>query len=476
VAAQRAQADIMADSFTRLGIDGSKLHEPAAVSAEHAGNPRRPVHLEVGTPVFLGAHGEQQWTIVGAGSGDHVQLARRTEAGTIQRTTRPWSQVIERNAQLADELDGSILAGLGFGPGGIDAVGALGRRAPVTFGTNPQPGFTFDTTWGDVLSGTELARRHPIAVRPGAEGVFGLRQLLGDERLVVSGIEQGWKAPEDANHLLIATESKPAYAREQLASLTSTQRWFHDVAGIDVWPAGRTVAVATDQPELVANASAGIGTDRTGEVAIVNQGPRTEPLRQSVLREMSGVESHLTRRYSDYIDDVYSAVETHEAGHVANHRLWGNDHSSGGLTLAAQQEAGVVDEAAADLFSAARSGKPRVGQVRSLTTLTHEYGSLDALRGTMKLRGNEFDVHAGTQLITRPMMRVLKDHGKDMLGEITGAAVHRLGQQLGSGELAAVDIPATAQALRTAAAWRLGDQSATVAHLDEAWKALKVLR
>jgi hypothetical protein len=172
------------------------------------------------------------------------------------------------------------------------------------------------------------------------------------------------------------------------------------------------------------------------------------------------------------------AVRTHEAGHVATMREWG--HHLVRLEQVTDTripiEDSIVQEAFSDLLGAARTGKPTVG-VRELGRLANGWGDYDQLVQLIASTPAEhMDTHAGTQLLTKPMVRLLKDHGGDQLAEITGAAIRDIGHQIKSGATNAVDLPMAARALRDATAWRHGADSAIVRHLDDSWKLLGLLR
>jgi hypothetical protein len=139
-------------------------------------------------------------------------------------------------------------------------------------------------------------------------------------------------------------------------------------------------------------------------------------------------------------------------------------------------EDSIVQEAFSDLLGAARAGEATVG-VRDLGRLANGWGSYDQLVELIaKTPVEQMDTHAGTQLLTKPMVRVLEQHGGDQLAEITGAAIRDIGRQIKGGSTVAVDLPMAARALRDATAWRHGADSAIVQHLDDSWKLLGLLR
>ncbi len=230
----------------------------------------------------------------------------------------------------------------------------------------------------------------------------------------------------------------------------------------------------TDSKAHLANAAAAA----VGDDALVYEGPRSARVRGTWLNELAGAEGQYIRKFSKLIQDNDLAVRTHEAGHVATMRAWGrsDERIVSDVSIAARAEDGIVQEAISDLFGAARSGKATVG-VRDLARLRNGWATLEQLReGLGKMTPETIDVHSGTQLLTKPMAKLLELHGGDQLAEITGAAVRDVGRQIKGGAIQAVDLPVAAKALREATAMRHGLDSEIVQHLDDVWKTLGVLR
>ncbi len=440
---------------------------------------RRPTHVPVGTAVVTGPGHQDAWYVIGT-HGDNVRLAQRTVADDGFRTTiRSWSSLVERNPHL---LDAPITDALGnqWMPAAVEGVELLGRRAPVglismddvvmamAMGSDPS---LVPTTWDDVLRATELARRRPIAVAPRTElDVARLRDIVGDDRFIVSALGK----PSNLRGALVGTETMPGRTEAILKDAAEMQAWFHDKVGIDIWNDRQNAVLFTDSSEHLANAAAAA----VGDDALVYEGPRSQRVRGSWLSDMSGDLGQYVRRFSKMIAENNLAVRTHEAGHVATMRTWGraDERLLASATLAQYAEDGVVQEAFSDMLGAARTGKATVG-VRDLGRLRNGWADLDQLRASFATMTPEtLDVHSGTQLLTKPLVRLLKEQGGDSLAEITGAAIRDIGRQIKGGSLTAVDLPTAAKALREATAWRHGADSQIVKHLDTVWKTLGVLR
>ena len=443
-----------------------------------AGPGRRPVHVPVGTSITMPGS-EPDMYVIGA-RGDSLRLAARNAEDTGFRTTmRSWASVVERNPHL---LDGPITDAVGeqWIPVATDGVDYLGRRAPVKIasmqslaaasllGLEPT---TVSTTWDDVLRATELTRRRPIAAAPrDFIGAAQLRDVIGDDQIVLSqaGEQYGLRGA------LVGTDGSPGRVAEILADARSMQDWFHAKAGIDVWGPEHNAIFMTDSNAHLANAAAAA----VGDDALVYEGPRSARVRGTWLSDMSGEVGQYVRKFSKLIRENDLAVRTHEAGHVATMRAWGraDERLVSPISIAAHAEDGIVQEAMSDLFGAARAGKATVG-VRDLDRLRNGWANLEQLReGLGKMTPETLDVHSGTQLLTKPMTRLLELHGGDQLAEITGAAVRDIGNQIKGGSLQAVDLPTAAKALRDATAMRHGLDSEIVLHLDDVWKTLGVLR
>lgn len=476
IANQQAEDELVRDALTQLGEP-----TPAPMPVKPRGRTnasvggRRPIHVPVGSMVMTGPGPQDTWTLVGT-SGDQVRLAQRTPNGSIRRTERPWASIVERNARFVDTpiVDAT---GVKWFPHAATGVSELGRRAPTRIATieyvnsKGLTGAAATTTWDDVLRATELTRRRPIAAAPARElDVANLRALLGDEMMVVSKLGDAYGAAP----ALIGTDSAPARGAATIDDAIATQHWFSQRAGLDIWERGRATILYTDSPEHVANAAAGAA----GDLSIAFEGPRSERVRGSMLEPLTGDEGQITRRISKLLAAHDVGVRTHEGGHVAQMRAWGDPEQR--LASVADHrvltEDGIVGEAFSDLFGGARVGKPTVG-VRELGRLTNGTHTLDALRaGIDAMPPGQFDEHAGTQLLTKPMVRVQSELGHDAHAEISGAAVRRIGLDIHAGRVTSVDLPTAARALRDATAWRHGADSAVVQHLDDAWRMLRVLR
>jgi hypothetical protein len=480
-----AEDRLATDALERLGQRlPARSHPPlqADFSAEFAAgmaNSRRPAHLPVGTGVHLGATPEDTWYVIGASS-DDVHLAQRTPGDTAFRTTsRTWAKLVETNPAL---LDAPFIDATGkpWIPMATEGVDALGRRAPVklvsgdeamlamAMGVEPKG---VPTTWDDVLRATELTRRRPIAVAPRTSlDVAQLRDVIGDDHIVISNAGN----PYGLRGAVVATETDPARAAATLEDARSMQEWFHEKVGIDVWNSSHNAILFPESPHHVANAAAAA----LGDDAIVFEGPRSSRVRGAWIDAMSGDEAQYVRRISKMLGEHDLAVRTHEAGHVATMREWGHMmvRLEGVTDPRIPIEDSIVQEAISDLLGAARSGEASVG-VRDLSRLSNGWGSYEQLGELIARTPPELmDTHAGTQLLTKPMVRVLEQHGGDQLAEITGSAIRDIGRQVKSGATSAVDLPMAARALRDATAWRHGADSELVRYLDDAWKALGLLR
>jgi hypothetical protein len=440
---------------------------------------RRPVQLPIGTGLTV-TPAESEWYVIGT-HGDSVRLAQRNfDDSGFRTTTRTWASLVERNPQL---LDAPYVAadGSSWIPVSTEGVDFLGRQAPVKIASVESiamanivgvPPPMVSTTWDDVIRGTELTRRRPVAAAPrDFIGAAQLRDVLGDDQIVLSQLGEQY----GLRGVLVGTDTSPGRVGDVFEDARSMQTWFHDTAGIDVWGPNHNAIFMTDSKAHLANAAAAA----VGDDALVYEGPRSARVRGTWLSDMSGDMGQYIRKFSKLIHENDLAVRTHEAGHVATMREWGRADEriiDEATTIAARAEDGIVQEAISDLFGAARSGKATVG-VRDLAGLKNGWANLDQLRtGLAKMTAETMDVHSGTQLLTKPMARVLEDLGGDQLAEITGAAVRDVGRQIKGGSLQAIDLPTAARALRDATAWRHGADSAIVAHLDDVWKTLGVLR
>ena len=443
--------------------------------------PRRHTYVPVGTQVVTGAGPGDQWTVVGAGEGQ-LHLAQRTADDTgFTLAKRGWAELVERNPVLLDAFPRDV-QGAHWVPVGLDPteVAAVGRAAKVDIspmhlvelagmaGTSPP---TVATTWGDLVDETALAQRVPTAARPGGvTDVLMLRDVVGDRQFVSSAIGE----PYGIRDVVTGTNALEGRAGAVLADAREMQDWFHRTSGIDIWGPGREALFTTDKRDFLANAAAGaLGGD-----SFTYEGPRSSRVRGDWLGAESGELGQRMRWVNALLRTNDVAVRTHEAGHVATMVEWGNqvERLAPEVAYPIRAEDSIVQEAVSDLFGAARTGKPTVG-VRDLGRLANGWGSYDQLTALMAATPEEhFDVHVATQLVTKPMARMLKEFGGDHLSEITGAAVRDVGRQLMSKPVEAVDIPMMAKALRDATAWRHGADSAIVAHLDDVWRTLGVLR
>jgi hypothetical protein len=440
--------------------------EAAAMSPSAALSPHRVAALPVGTSLSTGPGPDDAWTVVAVGPSDRVRLAQRTPEGALRTTTRRWASLVERNPNLLDAAMRDARDGIWNVVDVDGSVPRLGRDAPVGIMSTEM---SHIVRWGDVLRETGLARRRPVAVTPrSAEQAASLRGLVGDRRFVVSRVGN----PDGLRDALAATESLPGTSQAALDELTATQQWFRDTAGMDVWRADQRAIVVANSQDYLANAAASVFR---GD-AFVFEGPRSPRVRGDWLTEVDGDDGRALRRNARLINDNNLAVRTHEAGHVAIMRSWGESEvrTSAIADDASRSEDAIVQEAFADLFGASRVDKPSVG-VRRLATLQNGMGTFDQLRARLASRPpSEIDVHFGTQLLTRPMVEVQRELGSERLAEITGAAVRDIGGRIADGTVVAVDLPLAAQALRDATAWRVGDAHPLVRHLDEAWRALRV--
>ena len=486
-AAVAAEDRLAAEALERMGEQlPARTHPPLhgdvseQFHATAAAPARRTVALPVGTSIVT-SPGEPEWYVIGT-KGDQVRLAQRNVADDGFRTTsRTWASLVERNPHLLDSpiLDATGQRWVPMSTEGVDYLGRAGRvelnsldLLQTNYLLGLEPPAPVITTWDDVLRASELTRRRPIAAAPrDFLGAAQLRDVLGDDQLVLSQIGEG----HGLRGVLIGTDTSPGRVGEVLADARSMQQWFHDKVGIDVWGPNHNAIFMTDSKAHLANAAAAA----VGDDALVYEGPRSARVAGTWLSETSGDEGQYLRRFSKMIRGNDLAVRTHEAGHVATMRVWGRADErivDEAISIAARAEDGIVQEAFSDLLGAARTGKPTVG-VRDLGRLRNGWANLDQLRDVLGAMTPEtMDVHSGTQLLTKPMQRLLELHGGDQLAEITGAAIRDIGNQIKGGSVSAIDLPTAATALREATAWRHGADSEIVQHLDDVWKALGVLR
>lgn len=447
-----------------------------------AGQPaRRHVYVPVGTPVVTGPTDVDTWIVVGASNGNTLHLAQRSADGSALSTARRgWAELVARNPQL---MDAPLRDAMGdhWVVSNADDAARLGHQAPARIvsvtdaivsqmiGTRPSE---MTTTWGDIVQATGLDQRVAEVTRPqSAMGAALVRDIIGgDHQFVTSSIGE----PYGLRDTLLGTDAVQGRAGAVLDDAQKMQDWFHRVVGIDIWGPKVEALFTTDKQAFIANAAASaIGGD-----AFTYEGPRSPRVRGDWLGGANGKEGQFLRRVNAMIRANDLAVRTHEAGHVATLLEWGQPFeripTSAAWTVGAEDS--IVQEAISDLLGAARRGKPTVG-VRDLGRLSNGWGSYQQLHELMaRSTAETFDVHVGTQLLTKPMQRVLEQFGGDHMAEITGSAIRSIGHQIKSGAATSVSLPMAAKALRDATAWRHGLDSAVVRHLDEAWWALGVLR
>jgi hypothetical protein len=451
--------------------------------------PDRHVRVPLGTQVWDGP--QSSWFVTGAKDGQ-LQLARRNPAtDSIEQATKSWSQLTERSTSLLDgdwtdatgvkwtvvaDPDDVVANGRGAKVKIVPTAAVEAAETPEDFAAlKPK---LVDATWGDIVDNTALAKRQPVAGPASGDGALELRLVLGDQQLVSSSV--GTSA--NLRSLLVASNAHPQGAEDALKGANEVKRWFQEKAGVTFWPNREPLLINTDSPDEIANASASVGYDGNLRQFGLNEMPRDESIRQAILNRVPGGKTghsdQVVRHWSNVIRDLNPFVRYHEAGHIANGMTWAvtsSNNAEAAKDVRAAQEDSVVNEAFADLFGVAHSGLAH-NAVRNLTGLRTDWASLDALRQTMAKDGDDFDVHAGTQLITRPMVQLGQDKGWDAVAEVTGAANGILGAQVRRGDYATVGIPEAARALREAAANRYGVDSATVQHLDSEWTRLGVFQ
>lgn len=478
------------DELIRDALSTLDQEPPASKPASRPGFDATPI--PIGSQVHLDRSGDA-WTVLGVADGD-LALARRADDGGIERASAPFAAAAEHTRGLlaepmtADGRRGAELVRASRDGHGepvwmlateheTDGIRVHGMDAGVTMveygdrirsgrgGGDVRPARTFDTTWGDILRARGVASIEAAATQPGDwTRVAALRDVVGDSRIVTSslGIRYGDRTR------VIGTDGRPAAGAALLHDADDTQRWFSTTAGLDVWRDGRRLVLNTDRYDHLVHASA----YSDGRTAVTNEGPRDPRTRQAWLGELRGDHGRTSRRADSALKDHALAIRTHEAGHVAHADEWGQRTGRIGVASLAVDEEGIVGEAFADLFGAARAGSDRIG-LRELGRLQHEFGTLDRLRAD-GARAGVIEVHTGTQLVTRPMVGFARTHGWDAVAELTGAATRAIGRDLARGEIAAVGIPHAASALHEAAAWRFGADAPAVRALREGWRELSV--
>ncbi|MCZ4496794.1 MAG: hypothetical protein JWM25_1377 [Thermoleophilia bacterium] len=492
--AMQRENELVGNAVTKLGgtpTPATSLDSfvGRAVSSEGT-DPGRAVQVPLGTSVATGPY--DTWTVAGIDPKGSLSLARQDAVtGATEKTTKPWSELVERSVELLDSGVRDATGRIWNVMADPESVAALGRKAPAlmfwqgpwvenkpgTVSNSKQPEMVFESTWGDAIDGALLSKRQPVAAPASGVGASALRRAVGDQTVVRSKVGVG----SGLRPVLAATESDRRGGEQALAGADAIKNWFQQKTGIEVWPKRERLEVHTDDADMVANAAAGTNHEGTERSFTLYEGPRNQSVREAMLHRVPGGRSghadEMTRKFSKMIKDNDESIRAHEAGHIANGVTWSalgygqsEDYSSPKV-----QEAGVVDEAFADLFGAAKANVRSLG-VRDIKALSHDYGSLDLFRKTMARDGENFDVHAGTQLVTRPMHELASKIGWDAVAEVTGAAAQSLGAQLRRGDFETVGITEASRALRTAAAWRFGENSETLKAMDAEWQRLGVLQ
>ncbi len=414
----QAEDELVRDALERLGMP---MPNPAASLEQPTAAPT----VRLGERMAFDGDPTTQWTVIGTDSRD-VKLARRADGGAVESARRSWSELVR--------------------PG-----------APAGFDSN-------------LVS--QLAASTPVATMPANHAdAMALRLLLGDRRFVVS--DAGGLAGD--RQRLIGTGSLPGLGGVQLDELDNAEHWYRQVAGLDLIGSRDTAIVTTDSRRHLADATA-LFRFRT-RTAELYEGYRSDALQAALIEQLADEARESTRSHASILAAHRTAVQTHEAGHIAMDRQWG------GLSKPITPQ--VVDamrvhEAFADLFAAARTEQPSVG-VRDLTELDPRWSTLDALRDAedqlARTNGIEnVDPHRGTQLLTKPMVQVLDDIGGEALGDVVGTAVKSIARGGMHGGVARPGMSSAARALLEATAKHPRANRALVQGLEDAWRALRVLR
>jgi hypothetical protein len=425
-----------------------------------------PMHdVYVGSALSLGAGPtKQDWLVTGVERDGTVKLAYRANDHVIHGS-KPWSVVAEHAPQL---FEGHTVTWKGE----KRFVGEpLEHNTPnpaqrVWLEPRSGRGDSIAANWHDVVAENKLARKRPVARLP-RDGMRAaeLRWLTGDTRFVVS---HAAVPPR-----LIGTNSKPAppHVRPAVKQMDDILSWLERVPKTPALTGQEQFfTFHVDDIPTVGNAYA-----HSNGMPQVTTGIHDVHDRERYLHMLPGDSRRTYRWAANLIASHSEGVHAHEAGHLAMGALWG--FSSDRLAAATDlqyAEDGVVNEAVADLYGGAYARTDDLG-VRDLDRESYFDGNLERLRGFLAAGKAHSDIHNGTELITKPMVGLAREHGWDVVGEITGAAVQKIGKDIILGDVTAVDIPRMARELRDAAAWRYGAESETVKALNEGWRALGVL-
>ncbi len=403
------------DALFRLGVEPPPHRPSAAAGAD--------THITLGQEVPMG-HGSRRhdWTIVDARPGGEIDLARRANDGTIQRTQTSLNylrSLEDRTITSAATRTGRLIA--------------------------------------------DRPTRSAEAVR--------LRELVGDRGFVVSSLaDTVWGA-----QVLVGTDTNPAPgaagAAQQRAA--AVRDWYRDVAGltVDAEPSARWKLVIDDS-ELLDNAWGGIEsgtpTIRLGIADPALQRQVIERIPDAGLRaEISAGARQLARHET--------ATIAHETGHQAIALAWGlPEVRFPRMPVRAALEEGVVQEALPNLLAGAYLRRARLG-IDDLAHIPGDVATLTQLRSQIAHHGAHWDIHRGTQLITAPVAELARAQGWDGVAAVTGSAIRSLSTGIHSGRIESVSIPMAATAIRDAAAWRWGASSAAVELLERGWRTLHVL-
>lgn len=458
------------------------------------------------------------WTVVGASNGKLEVM--RDANGKLERTSAPFASFAEYSQELMQTpatLDGRTGAALIVeytklaraakaagkpgpvfdrstvphlwvpDPASADEVAAKGRAARVTMVNVTEardaerrakglPPSTFETTWDDVLKVRNASATKAVVLEPDdVQDAIALRRLVGDERMVTSGTG---KFDSTGRERLIGTNSQPGQGKAVLDEAQKTVEWFHAKAGVDVLPKGQLLVMHENNPEYLANASAG----GHGGVTNINEGPHDENLRQKWLHDLSGKRGQATRNVNKLIQKNQDTVLNHEWGHALRGIVWGevfpNVQRVEDLTpqqLNQYFEHAMVNEAMSDLYGVARSGKPDMGirKVHANDRFSANYEQYRAMLEASPV-DNKLDEHYGTQLISKPALEIMKVHGGDALADVTGAADMSIAKMFKESEIDVVTAPIAANALYEAAARRFGADDAGVVAMRDAYAKLKV--
>lgn len=476
-----------------IGTDG--LHD-AATAAQRAQRDRHMVAVDLGTQVRLPGRplDRDTWAVVGIGPSDRVHLARTDSAGLVERTQRRWPEMVLANPSLGKHHrilpvpDGDIAVELLKKTLPADVADVLahtvperlheyqsvvrvpGSRHAIVLGEGP---------WEQVATRHGLQRMRPVARFPTfAEDAGGLVLASGTP---VTQVTLGMEAADAflGRTLLLGHGTLPASHRAagDLREIERVGTWFDQRLGLPTMHGPeQTLLLETGSVASIANASA----TADAEVASLLTGPKDRAVIEEAVRHVGTAGASQALERDAILRRNWSGVLGHEVGHMATMQLWGTASEildAGATDLPADQvarltEHGVVEEAFSDLFGAAWMS-PRKYRIRDLGSLPQGAADLDQLRAGFAAVKSP-DTHHGTQLITKPMLRVVKLHGWDAAAEITAGATKSIGTQIGQGTIDLVDIPTAARALRDAAAMRYGATSSTVRGLEKAWTKLRV--